>query len=148
MTLRREGITVRVTYRRRGESDRCQTTVPKEYELAGEATATVDGPDGELTIRRRYEALPRHNDVVYPDGVDSNDEFVDRPDAVHVHTKCLRSTDEDEEYLLDVHDTVRPDDISVLAGTESFLEVCRERYFADGEARYARATTDRRENGA
>lgn len=76
----------------------------QEYELAAVATATIDGPTGEVHIQRGYEALPRHNDVVDPDAVDSNDQLVDRSDAVHVHTQFFTGG-ETEEYVLDSHDT-------------------------------------------
>ena len=94
-----------------------------EYDFAVAVSATLDGPAGPLRLKRRYEALPRHNDVLDRDAVDSNDELVDRPDAVHVHTRFYAGTDDD--YLGDAHEVWRPD-ASALVDADAFLAACRE----------------------
>lgn len=117
-----------------------------EYELVAVATARVDGPDGQATVRRRYEALPRHNDVVDRTAVDVNDELVDRPDVVHVHAKWYagdrRSSeggDDGEDgstYLRDAHETWRPDDPTILADAAAFRDAVREHLLATVEECY------------
>jgi len=124
-----------------------RTTSSSEYELVAVATTTVDGPAGKLSVRRRYEALPYHNDVVYPDGANSDDEFVDRPDAVHAHTTCSVVDGGDEEYLLDEHDTWRPDDPRVLEAPDRFGSLCRRRLRSDLDDLYARARSRLAERG-
>lgn len=95
-----------------------------EYELAVEATAQVQGSAGEELLRHRYEALPRHNDVVATGTPDANDALVDRPDAVHVHTRYYDG--ETEEYEGDAHETWRPDDPTVLSDPSAFRAAVRD----------------------
>lgn len=109
----------------------------REYERSAVAVATVDGPAGRLRVRRRYEALPRHNDVVDRPAIDSNDEYVDRPDAVHVHTR-LYAVD-DGAYVLDDHDTWTPEEVSVLGDADAFLAACRAHHVGDVGRVYRRA---------
>lgn len=94
----------------------------REYERAVSAEATLTGPRGEVRIDRRYEALPRRNDVVAPEAVESNDELLAAADAVHVYTKWFV----DGSYVRDDHETWEPADPSVLADDVAFETACRE----------------------
>lgn len=105
----------------------------REYERAVAATATLGGPDGEVAIRREYEALPRHNDVVDRTAPNVDDELVDRPDAVHVHTTVR----EDGEYRGDAHETWVPDDPETLADPTAFRAACRDHLRATAADVYA-----------
>lgn len=118
----------------------------REYERAVAATARFDGSQGPLSIRRTYEALPLHNDVVHPEGADSNDELLDRPDAVHVHTRYYRPEDDRETYFLDRHETWRLDP-AVLGDAGRFRAACERHHLADlvGEYRWATDEDLRRE---
>ena len=115
----------------------------REYERSVAATARLDGPAGPLVVRRSYEALPLHNDVVHPEGADSNDEFLDRPDAVHVHTRYYHpNEDEDgeDDYFLDRHETWRLVDPATLGDTERFHTACERHHLADLASEYRWAT--------
>ena len=111
----------------------------REYEFSAVATADVSSGDGAFRLRRRYEGLPRHNDVVDLDAVDSNDELVDRPDAIHVHTTVFAVDDDREEYLLDEHESWRPPDPAALGDDDAFLAACRDHHLAGIGQAYARA---------
>ena len=106
----------------------------REYDFAVVARATLDGPAGPLRVRRRYEALPRHNDVLDAAGADGNDELVDRPDAVHVHTKFYAG--DGESYLGDAHDGWLPPDRSVLGDADAFAAACRDQFRSSAAATY------------
>jgi hypothetical protein len=93
-----------------------------EYERAVQVDATLTGPRGEVRIDRRYEALPRHNDVVDPGAVDSNDELLAQADAVHVYTKWFV----DDAYVGDDHDIWEHADPSVLTDDAAFTSASRE----------------------
>jgi hypothetical protein len=84
----------------------------REYDFALVTVSTVDGPDGKIRVCERFEALPRHNDVVAPIAVDSNDVLVARPDKIRIHTKCYRlyetPGESEERYLFDRHETWHP----------------------------------------
>lgn len=113
-----------------------RTDDSEEYERTAVATARVEGPDGPLWVWRRYEGLPRHNDVVAPDAVDSEDALLERPDEVHVRTKWYEADDAPadgadaegadpgddgpDEYVRDAHETWRPDDPAVLGDPDAF----------------------------
>ena len=118
-----------------------------EYEFAMEATATVEGPEGRLLVRRRYEALPYHNDELYPEGADSNDERTDRPDEVQVHTRFYALSDEgspdDPEYFGDEHDSWTPERPEALGDPDELADLCAARHLADPVALYRKAM-DRR----
>lgn len=118
-----------------------QLVPTSEYEVAAVATAVVHGPAGAVRIRRRYEALPRHNDVVDSGRVDSNDQLVGRSDAVHVHTRLYDV--EEGAYLRDAHDTWTPDRLSILEDPETFLAACRDHHVSDGRRAYHRAAAER-----
>ncbi|WP_227355235.1 hypothetical protein [Haladaptatus salinisoli] len=122
------------------ESD-AERVESSEHEFAMRATATVDGPEGRLTVRRQYDALPYHNDVVYPDDPDSNDERVERPDEIHVHTKFYAASDDPDEadeadYFADVHETWTPEDAAVLGDEDELARRCTEHHLADPAALY------------
>lgn len=108
----------------------------REYERALQATATLAGPDGEFTVERTYEALPRHNDVVDRTSPNVDDELVDAPDAVHVHT----TIEAGGEYRGDEHETWRPDDAGVLADPTAFRAACRDHLRETARRLYDRAT--------
>lgn len=108
----------------------------REYELAVVVAATIRGPDGALRIRRRYEALPRHNDVVDPESIDSNDEYVDRPDTIHVHATYRVPRGGRDEYVSDEHDLWRPADLSSFGSPEAFLDACRSHHLAHIDGAY------------
>lgn len=114
----------------------------REYELVAVVTAEVDGPEGPLRLHRRYEALPRQNDVVEGDEVDSNDEYLDRPDEVHVHTQYA-TADAPGQFFLDAHDTWRPGDTAALQAGEPFLDACRDHLEADVADAYERGVAER-----
>lgn len=107
----------------------------REYELAAVATVRLDGPFGERSIRRSYEALPRHNDTVHREGANSNDDFLDRPDAVHVHSKYYRFAGGEETYLGDRHEIWQVD-LDRLVDAELFLATCEDHHHADLESEY------------
>lgn len=111
----------------------------REYERVVVATATLEGPAGRVRIRRTYEALPRHNDVVDRTAANVDDELVDRPDAVHVYTTVR----ENGEYRGDSHETWRPDDPGVLADPTAFRVACRDHLRATAGEAYDRATGER-----
>lgn len=113
----------------------------QEYELAAVATATIEGPAGEVHIRRRYEALPRHNDAVDSDTMNSNDELVNSSDMIHVHTRYYMG-DEAEDYVLDSHDTWTPE-LSVLEEPAAFLAACHDHHIGDAGRAYAEAAAER-----
>lgn len=121
-----------------------QPVESREYELAVATMAHLQGPAGGLTIRRTYEALPRHNDECYRDGADSNDGLVDRPDAIHVHTRYYRPEreGETETYFLDRHETWRLDEPGVLGDAERFLAACADHHLTDLSAEYRWATDE------
>lgn len=110
-----------------------------EYDYAVVARATVDGRSGPLVLERRYEGLPRHNDVLDRDAVDENDELLDRPDAVHVHTTFYG--EDGDEYLGDDHDAWIPEDPSVLRGEEAFRAAVREQFRDSVAVAYENAPT-------
>jgi hypothetical protein len=114
----------------------------REYERAVAATARLDGPAGPLVVRRTYEALPFHNDVVHPEGADSNDAFLDRPDAVHVYTRYYRPDEEGDDYFLDRHETWRLDDPAILGEPAQFRTACERHHLADLAAEYWWATDE------
>lgn len=121
-----------------------------EYERTVIATARVEGTDGQLRVWRRYEALPRHNDVVAPDAIDVEDGLVERPDEVHVHTKWYEAAVSTEdgggneesgadpagadaaagEYVRDAHETWRPDDPAILGDPDAFCAAARDHALA------------------
>lgn len=123
-----------------------------EWERTAIATARVTGTDGPRRVWRRYEALPRHNDVVAPDAIDVEDGLVERPDEVHVHTKWYETdeppeddgdenraaspptsgdeSDESDEYLRDAHETWRPEDPTVLGDPDAFRAAVRDHALA------------------
>ena len=107
-----------------------------EYEFALEAWATIDGPDGELIVRRRYEALPYHNDDLYPEGADSNDRRTARPHEVHVHTRFRAATGDRSEYVGDEHDSWAPDPSDALADPSELTALCSAHHLADPVALY------------
>lgn len=113
-----------------------EQTDSREYERAVVATATLEGPAGRVRIRREYEALPRHNDVVDRNATNVDDELVDDPDAVHVHT-TLR---EDGEYRGDAHETWRPDDPAILGDPSAFRAAARSHLRETADDVYERAT--------
>lgn len=113
----------------------------REYERAVTATARLDGPAGTLSVRRTYEALPFHNDVLDPEGADSNDEFLDRPDAVHVHTRYYRPGEDREDYVRDRHETWRLDP-ATLGDPTHFRAACERHHLADLAAEYRWATDE------
>lgn len=110
----------------------------REYDRAVVATATVTGPEDGIDVRREYEALPRHNDVVDRTDPNVDDELVDRPDEVHVHTTLA----DDGEYAGDEHETWRPEDPSVLGDPTAFRAACREHFRATAAEVYERATRE------
>lgn len=110
-----------------------------EYDYAVAVRARLDGPSGPRAVRRRYEALPRHNDVLAGDAVDSNDELTDRPDEVHVHTRYY----DGEAYRGDRHDAWRPTDASILSDEERFRDACREHFRRRRTDVYERAPAER-----
>lgn len=118
-----------------------------EYEFAMAATATVEGPEGRLLVRRRYEALPYHNDELYPEGADSNDERTDRPDEVQVHTRFYALPDDgspdDPDYFGDEHESWTPEPANALADGDELARICAAHHLADPVALY-RDATDRR----
>lgn len=114
----------------------------REYERAVAATARLDGPAGPLVVRRTYEALPFHNDVVHPEGADSNDELLDRPDAVHVYTRYYRPGRAGDDYFLDRHETWRLDDPAILGEPERFRAACERHHLADLASEYWWATDE------
>lgn len=120
-----------------------------EWERTAIATARVEGADGPLRAWRRYEALPRHNDVVAPGEIDVEDALVERPDEVHVHTKWYETGEapadageedeaaapstsggEPDEYVRDAHETWRPDDPAVLGDPDAFRAAARDHALA------------------
>ena len=111
-----------------------------EYEYAVVASATLDGPRGPVVVERRYEGLPRHNDELDRDAVDSNDDLVDRPDAVHVHTRFYAAGR--ERYLGDEHASWRPEDPSMLSDADAFREACRAHFLDALPATYENAPTE------
>lgn len=113
----------------------------REYERAVAATVRLDGPAGFLAVRRTYEALPFHNDVVHREGADSNDELLDRPDAVHVHTRYYRPGERGDEYFLDRHETWRLDP-ATLGDPAHFRAACERHHLADLATEYAWATDE------
>lgn len=120
----------------------------REYERSVAATVRLSGPAGPLVVRRTYEALPFHNDVVYPEGADSNDALLDRPDAVHVHTRYYRPDEDDEigddegdDYFLDRHETWRLDP-ATLGDPARFRAACERHHLADLASEYRWATDE------
>ncbi|WP_227375880.1 hypothetical protein [Haladaptatus halobius] len=111
-----------------------------EHEFAMRATATIDGPAGRLAVRRQYDALPYHNDVVYPDGPDSNDERVERPNEIHVHTRFYAvsddSDDDEAEYFADAHETWTSEEPTVLSDADELARLCTDHHLADPAALY------------
>lgn len=116
----------------------------REYGHAAVATATIHDCGEEFRVRRRYEGLPFHNDVVDPDAVDSNDEMIDRPDEIHVHTRVSTVDADRETYLVDQHETWRPPDSTALGDGGAFLAACREHHLAGLGRAYSLARGDRR----
>lgn len=110
----------------------------REYDFAVVASAVLDGTAGLLHLERRYEALPRHNDVLEREAVDSNDELLDRPDAVHLHTRYYG---ERGDYLGDAHASWRPDR-SALVGPGAFLDACRDHFRETASDAYGRVYSD------
>lgn len=115
-----------------------------EYDRAMTAEATVTGPQGPVRVRRRYNALPRHNDVVERSGADSNDELLARADEIYVHSKFYTVTDDEEEYFRDRHDTWRPTDSRAIGSEATFLELCRDHHRRNLQPDYIDTTADRR----
>lgn len=113
----------------------------REYERAIEATVTLAGPAGEVTVERTYEALPRHNDVVDRTAPNVDDELVDAPDAVHVHTTVAAGG----EYGGDEHEAWTPDDATVLADPTAFRAACRNHFRETAESLYERASGENEE---
>ena len=118
-----------------------------EYGFAMEATAIVEGPAGRLLVRRRYEALPYHNDDLYPEGADSNDGRTDRPNEIHVHTRFYTSSGDDSghdsDYFGDAHESWMPERAAVLGNPDELANLCRAHHLADPVALYRNAM-DRR----
>lgn len=113
----------------------------REYDYVVVVRATVTGPSGPLVVERRYEGLPRHNDVLERDAVDENDELLDRPDAVHVHTKFYGGS-EGDAYLSDAHDAWLPEDRSVLSEAMTFRDASREHFENTAAAAYEKAPVE------
>lgn len=110
----------------------------REYDYAAVVDATVSGPSGQIVVERRYEGLPRHNDVIEPDVVDENDRLLDRPDAVHVHTKFYA---DDDRYLGDAHDAWVPADRAALSDEGAFRDACRSHFETTVVSAYEHAPT-------
>lgn len=114
-----------------------------EYDFSMTATATVTGPRGTIRIDRRYHARPRHNDVVDTEGVDSNDELLDRADELYAHSKFYAVTDDGDDYVLDRHETWQPTDPAALSDESAFADACEAHHLAALSADYAAATAER-----
>lgn len=115
-----------------------------EWDLSVTASARLTGPRGTLRIDRRYHGLPRHNDVVDPDAADSNDELLDGPDELYVHSKYYLVGDgRADDYFLDRHETWRPDDPDAIADESAFLAACEAHHLADLAAEYDAAMDER-----
>lgn len=114
-----------------------------EYDVSMIAHAALTGPRGSLRIRRRYYALPRHNDVTDPTGSDSNDELLDRADEFYVHTKFYEITGDGDDYFLDRLETWRPDDPMALADETAFVEACEAHHLANLRSDYVDAMDER-----